>query len=364
MSRLRSGIAVAAALAVLGATTMTGCSGTASGASRDTASVAVARRFLDRYVSASGAVIRRDQGSDTVSEGQGYALLLAYAADDRPLFAKVWGWTRTHLQDPDGLFAYHWQNGAVSSTEPAADADLQIAWALDLAGHRWSIPADTAAARRVAGSIATAEIGYDDQGHPTLAAGPWAVGSNRPVQVEPGYWTFPADAALATLTGDHRWRNLSPADATHLRALSQNGASLPPDWATIGDGADPAPSPAPQDGTPAVSGQDGLRAMVWATCLPATHSLAAKWWKLVAPTAQGGALTRNLNGTPQTSGPSPLSLVAAAATARAAGQMTIMTSLLARADRNARQTPTYYGDAWDALGHILLTTKLIPGCTP
>src|SRR5438045_6380113 len=38
-----------------------------------------ARAFLDRYVMGDGRVARIDQGGDTVSEGQAYALLLAAA---------------------------------------------------------------------------------------------------------------------------------------------------------------------------------------------------------------------------------------------------------------------------------------------
>jgi len=31
------------------------------------------------------------------SEGQGYGMLLAVAADDRPTFDLLWGWTRAQL---------------------------------------------------------------------------------------------------------------------------------------------------------------------------------------------------------------------------------------------------------------------------
>ncbi|HVY09735.1 MAG TPA: glycosyl hydrolase family 8 [Mycobacteriales bacterium] len=365
MLRRRSDlVAVTAALALVCAGLLGGCTGTARGETSGSSATASARQFLHRYVSSSGAVVRHDQGGDTVSEGQGYAMLLAYAVNDRSLFTKIWRWTSRHLRQPSGLFAYHWQNGSVADTQPAADADTQIAWALDLAGRRWSITADTTAARRIAGAIAANEIGYDENGRPTLAAGPWAVGAGQPVQVEPGYWTFPADAALAVLTNDNRWRDLAAADAAHLKALTRNGATLPPDWATIGSGSGPTPSPAPGTGASIATGQDGLRALAWAACLPATHTLDARWWKLVAPTARSGPLTRNIDGSPAADGPSPLSLVAAAAAAKEAGHVATMRSLLARANQTAQQQPTYYGDAWNAIGHILLSTKLIPGCTP
>jgi Glycosyl hydrolases family 8 len=53
--------------------------------------------FLDRYVDEGGRVVRHDQGGDTVSEGQSYALLLAQVAGDRETFARVWEWTRSNL---------------------------------------------------------------------------------------------------------------------------------------------------------------------------------------------------------------------------------------------------------------------------
>jgi endoglucanase len=362
MPRLRPGAAVVVILALI-AFFMTGCGSSGRDDVPPPAALDSARHFLHDYVTSDGSVVRRDQGGDVVSEGQGYAMLLAYALDDPRRFAKIWAWTRTNLQRPDQLFAYHWQGGAVVDSTPAADADVQIAWALSLAGSRWSLSADSSAARRIAGAIAEHEIGYDDQGHPTLAAGPWAIGDGTPLQVEPGYWTFPADAALAKLTGDHRWGALAAADAAHLSAITRSGASLPPDWATLGNGGAPAPAAAPQNGAPPASGQDGLRAMVWAACLPATHPLAVRWWHAVAGTARLGPLTRSLKGSPVTSGPSALSLVAAAAAAKVAGETAETTALLNLANRTAMEHPTYYGDAWNALGHVLLTTNLIPGCS-
>jgi endoglucanase len=362
MSRLRPGAAAVVLVMAFVALFAAGCGSSDGHDAPPPAAVASARQFLRDYVTPGGAVVRRDQGGDVVSEGQGYAMLLAVALDDPRRFGKIWGWTREHLQRPDGLFAYHWQDGAVLDSTPAADADLQIAWALSLAGSTWSLPEDTAQSRRIAQSVAEHEIGYDDQGHPTLAAGPWALGHGQPMQVEPGYWTFPAYEALAELTGDHRWEQLATADAAHLSALTGKGSELPPDWATLGNGTQPEPAAAPQSGEPPTSGQDGLRALVWAACLPAAHPLVEQWWKAIASTARTGPLTRSLDGTPRAMGPSALSLVAAAATAKVAGQGDHAAALLRLAGTTASDHPTYYGDAWNALGQMLLTTDSIPGC--
>jgi endoglucanase len=322
--------------------------------------VEAARSFLSHYVTPAGRVVRRDQGGDTVSEGQGYALLLAFAANDRGTFQRVWAWTRRNLRVGTGLFAWRWSGGHAVSNESAADADTQIAWALDLAGRAWSIHSYLRAARAAAEAVAAHEVGHDSRGRPTLAGGPWAVGPGQPAEVEPGYWTFPADRALASLTGDHRWRRLDASDAAHLQSLSNGGRQLPSDWATVGSGVTPAPEPG--GGAPVQSGPDGQRGLVWAWCDSRTHSLDARWWQLIDGSASSGAMTRSLSGQPTSSAVSPLGLVAAAAAAAAAGHPTSSTSLLLDADRAVRRFPTYYGSAWDALGRILLTTHLLPGC--
>jgi len=96
-----------------------------------TASRAAARTFLARYVTRDGAVVRRDQGSDVVSEGQAYALLLASIAGDQPAFERVWRWTHAHLLGSDGLLASRAaKDGRVLDRNAASDADLLAAWAL------------------------------------------------------------------------------------------------------------------------------------------------------------------------------------------------------------------------------------------
>ena len=55
----------------------------------------------------------------------------------------------------------------------------------------------------------------------------------------------------------------------------------------------------------------------------------------------------------------PVVLVAAAGAASAAGQPAARDGLLDEAENLDRQTRTYYGAAWVALGRILLDTKLL-----
>jgi endoglucanase len=52
-------------------------------------------------------------------------------------------------------------------------------------------------------------------------------------------------------------------------------------------------------------------------------------------------------------------LVAAAGAADAAGQTAARDGLLDDAEALDRRSPTYYGDAWVALGRTFLTTRLL-----
>jgi endo-1,4-beta-D-glucanase Y len=337
-----------------------GSSSTSSAASHQTP-VQAARSFLSRYVDNDGRVVRHDQGGDTVSEGQGYALLLSAAIGDRSTFASVWRWTKANLQQPSGALAFHWSGGHVVDTTPAADADLQTAWALSIGAKQFHNPAYAAAAKQIAHATVSQDVGYDDAGAPTLAAGPWAVTSGNPTTIEPGYWTPPAEQALAALTGDNRWNTLPNADLGHVKALSHNGSSLPPDWAEVGAGQPAHPVAGPQS-APVQFGPDGMRAVVWADCTSGGRSLAARWWGLLSSSATKAPLSRSLAGQGTSSDVAALSAVAAAAAAQAAGHDAERDTLLDRATSIDAQFPTYYGSAWVALGRILLTTDRLAHC--
>src|SRR5438067_11250923 len=109
----RGGAASAVLLLGLGlGLVMSACSSGGSSGGRPVAGT----DFFDHYVAADGRVVRHDQGGDTVSEGQAYALLLAARQGDHAAFHRVWRWTRGELQQRDGLFAWHWRDGRVIDT--------------------------------------------------------------------------------------------------------------------------------------------------------------------------------------------------------------------------------------------------------
>src|SRR5437868_2122742 len=98
--------ALAAAVVVLAVVLAAGRS---KGQPLPPAARAAANRFLDGYLAPDGRVVRHDQGGDTVSEGQAYAMLVAVATGDRSRFDRAWRWSERHLRRRDGLMSWHWE---------------------------------------------------------------------------------------------------------------------------------------------------------------------------------------------------------------------------------------------------------------
>jgi endoglucanase len=355
-----AGVAVAVALVVPG-----GERGPAAGprpggvTTTNTArGAAAAQAFFDRYVEADGRVVRHDQGGDTVSEGQAYAMLIAVATHDEVRFHSVWDWTRRNLQRSDGLLSWHWRDGAVVDRQPAADADVDAARALFLAAERFDRPDLRAEASRIAGAVLDHEV-VTAGARSALAAGPWAVGERV---VNPGYFSPCANADLARATGDRRWQRLADDSVALIESATRGGRQLPPDWSRL-DGAgtlQPAAGPTGKGGA-AGYGLDAARVPLRLAercnadgdADDAGRRLAAELWPTLRGLAQGGSgVLYRLDGTP--AGPAdarhPTGLIGAAAAAGAAGDRPAATRLLDEAAALDRQAPTYYGAALLALG--------------
>jgi endoglucanase len=318
------------------------------------------RRFLEGYVEPDGRVVRRDQGGDTVSEGQAYALLVAVALGDRQRFDAIWSWTRAELQRSDGLLAWRWADGAVVDDEPAADADLDAAWALAVADQRWRDGGYGEAAAHLAAAIERGETAAVGDGAAVLLAGPWARGEDAagtPHVVNPSYASPLGEVALvragATDAGSPDARRAG-ARAVLSALLDQRG--VPTDWARVAPGSGsvtPADGPTePGDGR---FGWDAVRVPLRfaPSCDAADRALAARVWE---PMRAGAGV--------EAMGEHPARLVGAAAAAGASGDVVGMRDLLDRASESDRRRPTYYGSALTALGRILLGTDRLGGCPP
>jgi endoglucanase len=200
--------------------------------------------YKSRFITEQGRVI--DTGNNFVShsEGQGYGMLLAVAANDRPVFDLLWGWTRANLLvRGDDLFAWRWEPGqrpAVADMNNASDGDLLIAWALTEAADFWGDPALRIAARRIAVDIGR-KLVVSKSAHGALLlpalAGFAAEDRNDGPVVNLSYWVFPALTRLQLVAPEIDWNGVMQSGLALLKIAQTGPSRLPGDWTALKDGA-------------------------------------------------------------------------------------------------------------------------------
>lgn len=364
MARVGRAVSATAALAVV-ALVATACAGSpgSSGSPLEPDAeepASSAHAFLDEYVD-EGRVVRTDQGGDTVSEGQAYGLLLAVAAGDESRFDEIWAWTTANMQRDDLLLAWRWENGSVVDDQPASDADLDAARALVLGGDAFGRndlrEAGVALGRVVLDEMtATTDIGR------ILLPGPWATAS--PHAYNPSYASPAAYAVLEQASGDERWGELADGSRGVTEALLGANA-LPTNWATVAtDGSVAIAGSASGEGEPGY-GYDATRTAIRyaESCDGADIGLAAR---IAAALPDDEVLPAELDSGAgaMTDDQHPVAYAARAAAYAADGQEEAARADLARMAETAAATPTYYGDAWNALAEAMLTGDVLAGCPP
>ena len=347
---------------------LTGCGGSSSSSGSSAPrpqnqAEAAAVHFLDRYVDSDGRVVRRDQGGDTVGEGQAYGMLMAAAIGDRHRFNSIWDWTQNNLKRPDGLISFLWRNGHIVDPQAASDADLDASRALLVASCRFHNPTLRQQGLALAKAIMNVEV-TSVGGTPVMVAGPWAI--TPTVTIDPSYFSPASYALIQSLSHDNRWNELATSSRSITGTLMTPRTPLPPDWARM-EGTKPVPigNPSAPQTTP-MFGFDAVRTLVRMAedPNPAGREIAARAWPVFAganPTKL--PVEHLLSGRPVGDTLNPVVLVAAAGAADAAGHSAARDGLLDEAAALDRRFPTYYGSAWVALGRIMLTTKLLDACS-
>jgi len=202
-----------------------------------------------------GRVVDTGNGNISHSEGQGYGMLLAVAARDRPTFDRLWQWTQTNLQvRQDRLFIWRRRPGvAVAAEDPntASDGDLLIAWALLEAAKTWQDPALTQAAKEIVGDFKRIAI-RRWRGQVVLLPG--AVGFERQdaLILNLSYWVFPALKRLSAEEADPLWTELIASGLKLLAQARFSAFRLPPDWLEAGESLAPWRERPPRFGYDAV----------------------------------------------------------------------------------------------------------------
>ena len=277
--------------------------------------------YRSRFLAPEGRIVDNGNGGISHSEGQGYGMLLAALAGDKPVFARMAAWTdRTLLRSDMSLYSWRYDPALanpVSDPNNATDGDILIAWALLIASQRWAVASwrDRSAAVR---SAIRQHCVAPRFGRQILVPGIAGFVEANKVTVNPSYFIWPALDAFARVDGEGAWRGIID-DALALTRMARFGVhGLPSDWISVTgrESVAPAPDKPPRFGYDAIrvplyasmAGRDELVAPVaayWRSCLTQGRPIPA-WVDVIsgeeAPYAVsdgGAAIAGRLLGTAQ-----------------------------------------------------------------
>ena len=87
--------------------------------------------YKARFFKPEGRIVDTGNGGVSHTEGQGFAMLMAVANDDKATFDKLWQWTDRRLKNKEnGLFYWRYnpaESNPVADKNNAADGDVLIA---------------------------------------------------------------------------------------------------------------------------------------------------------------------------------------------------------------------------------------------
>ena len=190
-----------------------------------------------------GRVIDTGNGDVSHSEGQGYGMLFAIAADDKETFDALWQWTKSKLMRRDGLFSWRYRPCADSSSscidDPnnASDGDILIAWALLRASEKWGVSGFKEDARNIVEAIEnTLLVEYGEA--VLLLPGEYGFsaksGEITSIQLNMSYWVFPALSELSSLAPTpSKWNKLYETGLSLLSNMQFSSYRLPSDWVRL-----------------------------------------------------------------------------------------------------------------------------------
>lgn len=187
------------------------------------------RQYVQSAVQGGLRVVYPSEGNVTVSEGQGYGMLIAALANDAPTFAGLWDYAQRHL-DAHGLM--NWKIGPSGTTvgqTSATNGDENMAQALIMAGWRWPGHGYGRAGITMANAI------YQHDLTANLLVGPgdgWP-GSQTGGDIAPGYIDPYAYHVFAQVDGHRRWQKVLTTNLAWLKTVGANPTTgLVPDWET------------------------------------------------------------------------------------------------------------------------------------
>lgn len=272
------------------------------------------RIFKSRFLALDGRIVDNGNGGVSHSEGQGWGLLFAAAAQDKAAFDLILSWTAHALRRPkDTLHAWRYVPKAtppVQDLNNAVDGDMFIATALIRAGRSWGRPDYLLAAAAIGRDIL--QLLLRQAGSFTvLLPGVNGFETKDSITVNPSYYAFPMIRELAALIPSPKW-DLIQSDGRLLLEQGRFGRwSLPPDWLRIGK-ADSALSTAP--GWPPRFSYDAVRVPLWWSWQklpvgPMMESIERFWWASVPSAAPAWVDLRTNDVAPYAATPGMLAIM-------------------------------------------------------
>ncbi|MBI3794153.1 MAG: hypothetical protein HY280_05440 [Nitrospinae bacterium] len=216
-------------------------------------------KYKSAFIADNGRVEDFGQNRISHSEGQGYGMLLAVANNDRPVFDKIWMWTRDNMgARKDGLFAWQWGNRENGDWGPidfnnATDGDVLISFALLKAHKKWGAEEYKTAALPVIKAVRT-KLAVKRWGYTFLLPGYSGFGKDGGTMLNPSYFLFSAYRLFAMFEDKDFWEAVNRDSMKILYKCHFGRFGLPADWIIFSDG-----NVSPRDGWGGRYGFDAVR---------------------------------------------------------------------------------------------------------
>lgn len=192
--------------------------------------------YKARFFQPDGRIVDTGNGNVSHTEGQGFAMLMAVANDDKATFDKLWQWTDSHLKNKEnGLYYWRYnpaESNPVADKNNAADGDILIAWALLKASARWQDKGYGTASDAITKALLSHSV-TRYAGYRVMLPGVQGFKLEDSVVLNPSYFVFPAWQAFAARSHLHVWNQLIQDGEKLLEKMGTGKANLPADWMSL-----------------------------------------------------------------------------------------------------------------------------------
>lgn len=198
--------------------------------------------YKKNFLTKEGRVMDPERGDITVSEGQCYMLIRSVFMGDKKTFDLVYNWTKKHIQRKDKLLSWFWgkdRDGRerVLDENSAADADVNLAFALILAKEKWKDDRYLKEAIPVMNSVwnkETKKIGKHRVLMPGVVQNKF---SQEKIELNPAYFFPLAYKMFKKYDKRHNWNELVDSSYYYImESSSKTKTGLPPNWFLIENG--------------------------------------------------------------------------------------------------------------------------------